>query len=198
MFRFIILLFFSISICVDAQEKPTSTYPIAPVPFTSVKVTDTFWGQRLKTSREVTIPLAFSKCEETGRYDNFVKAANPSETYKVEGYSFDDTDVYKTIEGASYAMQTSPNPELDKYIDSVLQIVAAAQEPDGYLYTSRTMNPENPHKWAGTKRWEKVEDLSHELYNLGHMIEGAVAHYQSTGKRTFLEIAEKYADCALR
>lgn len=171
-------------------------YAITPVPFTSVKVTDSFWGQRLKASREVTIPLAFSKCKETGRYDNFVKAAHPSKEYKVGGYSFDDTDVYKTIEGASYSMQTFPDKKLEQYIDSVLTLVAAAQEPDGYLYTARTMNPEHPHEWAGTKRWEKEEVLSHELYDLGHMIEGAVAHYQATGKRTFLNIAIKYADCA--
>lgn len=170
-------------------------YPITPVPFTSVKVTDSFWGQRLKASREVTIPLAFSKCEETGRYENFVKAAHPNSDYKVEGFSFDDTDVYKTIEGASYSMQTYPDKKLDKYIDSVLTIVAAAQEPDGYLYTARTMNPQHPHEWAGSRRWEKVEELSHEFYNLGHMVEGAVAHYQATGKRNFLDIAIKYADC---
>lgn len=173
-------------------------YPITPVPFTSVKVTDSFWGQRLKASREVTIPLAFSKCEETGRYENFCKAAHPSSEYKVGGLAFDDTDVYKTIEGASYSMQTYPDKKLAKYIDSVLTIVAAAQEPDGYLYTSRTMNPENPHEWAGSKRWEKVEDLSHEFYNLGHMIEGAIAHYQATGKKNFLNIAIKYADCVER
>ena len=173
-------------------------YSITPVPFTSVKVADSFWGQRLKASREVTIPLAFSKCKETGRYDNFVKAAHPNKEYKVGGYSFDDTDVYKTIEGASYSMQTFPDKKLEQYIDSVLTLVAAAQEPDGYLYTARTMNPEHPHEWAGTKRWEKEEVLSHELYDLGHMIEGAVAHYQATGKRTFLDIAIKYADCADR
>lgn len=173
-------------------------YPINPVSFTSVKVNDLFWGQRLKASREITIPLAFSKCEETGRYENFIKAANPSNTYKVEGLPFDDTDVYKTIEGASYSMQTYPDKKLSKYIDSILVIVAAAQEPDGYLYTSRTMNPQHPHEWAGSKRWEKVEDLSHEFYNLGHMIEGAVAHYQATGKRNFLDIAIKYADCVER
>ncbi|MDM8159571.1 glycoside hydrolase family 127 protein [Labilibaculum sp. K2S] len=183
----------------NAQEKnKTGGYPISPVPFTSVKVTDSFWGQRLKASREVTIPLAFSKCEETGRYENFVKAAHPSDTIKVEGFSFDDTDVYKTIEGASYSMQTFPDKKLDKYIDSVLTIVAAAQEADGYLYTARTMNPAHPHEWAGTKRWEKEEDLSHELYNLGHMVEGALAHYQATGKTNFLDIAKKYADCAVR
>ena len=85
----------------NAQKKGGHGYPITPVEFTKVKVTDSFWGQRLKASREVTIPLAFSKCEETGRYTNFEKAAKPSESYKVEGLSFDDTDVYKTIEGAS-------------------------------------------------------------------------------------------------
>lgn len=173
-------------------------YPIDPVPFTSVKVTDNFWGQRLKASREVTIPLAFSKCEETGRYENFIKAAHPSDTIKVGGLSFDDTDVYKTIEGASYLLQTYPDKKLEHYIDSVLAIVAAAQEPDGYLYTSRTMNPKHPHEWAGTKRWETVEDLSHEFYNLGHMVEGAIAHYQATGKTNFLDIAKKYADCVCR
>lgn len=177
------------------QQSLHSGYPIDPVPFTSVRVTDNFWGQRLKASREVTIPLAFGKCEETGRYENFVKAAHPSDTYKVEGFSFDDTDVYKTIEGASYSLQTYPDKKLEKYIDSVLVIVAAAQEPDGYLYTARTMNPKHPHNWAGKERWEAVENLSHEFYNLGHMIEGAVAYYQATGKRNFLDIAIKYADC---
>ena len=173
-------------------------YPITPVQFTSVKVGDGFWGQRLKASREVTIPLAFSKCEETGRYENFVKAAHPSEEYEVGGLAFDDTDVYKTIEGASYVLQTYPDKKLEAYIDSVLLIVKGGQEPDGYLYTSRTMNPKHPHGWAGTKRWEKVEELSHEFYNLGHMVEGAVAHYQATGKRNFLDIAIKYADCVIR
>ena len=183
----------------SAQEKALhSGYPIDPVPFTSVKVTDNFWGQRLKASREVTIPLAFSKCETEGRYENFIKAAHPSEDNKAPGFTFDDTDVYKTIEGASYLLQTYPDKKLEKYIDSVLVIVAGAQEPDGYLYTPRTMNPKHPHDWAGLERWSKVEDLSHEFYNLGHMIEGAVAHYQATGKRNFLDIAMKYADCVCK
>lgn len=183
----------------QAQQKELSHgYPIDPVQFTQVKVNGGFWGQRLEASRNVTIPLAFSKCEETGRYTNFEKAAHPSDSYKVEGYSFDDTDVYKTIEGASYLLQTYPDAKLERYIDSVLVIVAGAQEPDGYLYTARTMNPKHPHEWAGTKRWEKVEELSHEFYNLGHMLEAAVAHYRATGKRNFLDIAIKYADCVNR
>ncbi len=180
------------------KEQLTHGYPIDPAPFTSVKVSDSFWGQRLKASREVTIPLAFSKCEETGRYRNFELAAHPSDTTKVTGYSFDDTDVYKTIEGASYLLQTYPDKQLAHYMDSVLDIVAAAQEPDGYLYTARTMNPKHPHEWAGSKRWEKVEELSHEFYNLGHMVEGAIAHYQATGSRKFLDIAIRYADCVCR
>ena len=181
------------------QQPATHGYPINPVPFTAVKVTPgTFWGQRLEASRKVTIPLAFSKCEETGRYTNFSNAAahlkDPSKVFPVGGLSFDDTDPYKTIEGASYILQTYPDKKLVQYIDSVLDVIASAQEPDGYLYTSRTQNPQQPHEWAGDKRWSKEEDLSHELYNLGHMVEGAIAHYQATGSRKFLDIAIRYAD----
>ena len=185
------------------QKQQAHGYPISPVPFTAVKVTPgTFWGQRLEASRKVTIPLAFSKCEETGRYTNFSNAAehlkDPSKVFPVGGLSFDDTDPYKTIEGASYILQTYPDKKLVQYIDSVLDVIASAQEPDGYLYTSRTQNPQHPHQWAGDKRWSKEEDLSHELYNLGHMVEGAIAHYQATGSRKFLDIAIRYADCVCR
>ena len=180
------------------QNAPQTGYPIGQVPFTDVKVTDPFWGQRLQASREVTIPLAFSKCEETGRYDNFVRATQPDSTYHVGGFPFDDTDVYKTIEGASYLLQTYPDAALEAYIDSVLVLVAAAQEPDGYLNTARQMNPWHPHAWVGPERWSEVEGGSHEFYNLGHMVEGAVAHWQATGKRNFLDIAIKYADCIIR
>ena len=180
-------------------------YPITPVPFTQVKVAQqSFWGQRLEASRNVTIPLAFSKCESEGRYKNFENAAahlkDPSKVFKVNGvgYSFDDTDPYKTIEGASYILQTYPDKKLAAYVDSVIDIIAAAQEPDGYLYTARTQNPGDPHHWAGATRWSKEEDLSHELYNLGHMVEGAVAHYQATGSKKFLNIAKRYADCVIR
>ena len=177
-------------------------YPIDQVPFTSVNVIqNTFWGQRLKAAHDVTIPLAFSKCKSTGRYDNFVRAAHPSDSYdvnKLEPLPFDDTDVYKTIEGASYELHTYPDKKLVAYIDSVLDIVAAAQEKDGYLYTARTMNPKHPHNWSGPSRWSKTEDLSHELYNLGHMVDAACAHYQATKSTKFLNIAKRYADCVIR
>lgn len=185
-------------------------YPITQVPFTSVKVTqNTFWGQRLEASREVTIPLAFSKCEETRRYANFSDAAaHMKDTTKVFPnkewtYTFDDTDPYKTIEGASYLLQTYPKAlyhgrRLDAYVDSVISVIASAQEPDGYLFTERTKNPNNPHEWAGPTRWSKVENLSHEFYNLGHLCEAAVAHYYATGKKSMLNIAMRYADCIVR
>ena len=191
-----------------AQDK--SGYPISQVPFTSVKVTEgTFWGQRLEASRNVTIPLAFSKCEETHRYENFTNAhahiVDPSKVFKIDqnAYTFDDTDPYKTLEGAAYLMQTYPNAtfkgkSLDAYCDSVIAVIASGQEPDGYLNTFRTMNPDHPHNWEGPKRWSKVEDLSHEFYNLGHMCEAAVAHYVATGKKNFLNIAIKYADCVCK
>ena len=177
-------------------------YPYQQVPFTNVKLApNSFFGDRVKAAKEVTIPLAFSKCKSEHRYENFEKAAHPNDKYVVEKfmlYPFDDTDVYKTIEGASYMLQSFPDKKLVNYIDSVLNIVGKAQEPDGYLYTARTMNPKHPHPWSGQKRWEKVEDLSHELYNLGHMLDAAVAHYQATGSRKFLDIARRYADCVLR
>ena len=132
-----------------AQDK-NGGYPITQVPFTKVKVAQqTFWGQRLDASQNVTIPLAFSKSEETGRYTNFSNAAqhikDPSKVFEIKDgtFSFDDTDPYKTIEGASYLLQTYPNAKfkggrLDKYVDSVVAVIASGQEPDGYLYTSRT------------------------------------------------------------
>jgi DUF1680 family protein len=197
-----LLLCGMVALPLSAQKQKSGGYPISPVPFTQVKVAPhSFWGQRLETSRKVTIPLAFSKCESEGRYKNFERAAHPSASYdvgKLMPFSFDDTDPYKTIEGASYILQTYPDKKLKAYIDSVLDIIAKAQEPDGYLYTARTQNPQHPHPWAGPTRWSKEEDLSHELYNLGHLCEAAVAHWQATGSRKMLNIAIRYADCVVR
>ncbi len=189
-----------------------SGYPYTQVPFTAVKITpNTFWGDRIQAAREVTIPLAFSKCESEHRYKNFEMAAytlqhpgHPGlqtpewDVAKFMGFSFDDTDVYKTIEGASYVLQTYPDAKLKAYIDSVLDVVTAAQESDGYLYTARTINPKHPHGWAANKRWAAEEHASHELYNLGHMVDAACAHYQATGSTKFLDIAKRYADCVVR
>ena len=179
--------------------RPPRDYPVQPVPFTAVRLTDEFWAPRIETNRRETIPFAFQQCELTRRVGNFLRAAKvlagePLEDRKPPGYPFDDTDVYKVIEGASYTLSVTPDPKLEQYIDGLIATIAAAQEKDGYLYTTRTIDPANPHPWAGKARWELERDDSHELYNLGHLFEAAAAHYQATGKRTLLEVALAGAD----
>lgn len=184
---FILLLVFALA---QAQHKD---YPIQSVPFTQVKLTDKFWLPRIKINHTVTIPASFERCESTGRVKNFEMAAAKSGKFCTI-YPFDDTDIYKTIEGASFSMALYPDKAMDDYIDSLIVKIRNAQEPDGYLYTARTINPNETHAWAGKQRWEKERELSHELYNSGHLYEAAAAHYQSTGKRNLLDIALKNAD----
>ncbi|MCX7048198.1 MAG: glycoside hydrolase family 127 protein, partial [Candidatus Sumerlaeota bacterium] len=174
------------------QEKPAMDYPIQPVPFNAVHITGGFWAARMETNRKVTIPACFKKCEETGRINNFAKAGKLMPG-NFQGTAFDDSDVYKVIEGAAYALAVQPDPELDKYLDDLIAKIAAAQESDGYLYTDRTIHPDNPQKMAGPKRWSNMGS-SHELYNVGHMYEAAVAHFQATGKRSLLDVAIKNAN----
>lgn len=173
-----------------AQQKD---YPIHAVDFTQVALTDNFWLPRIKVNHTVTIPASFERCESTGRVKNFEMAAARSGKFCTI-YPFDDTDIYKTIEGASFSLSLNPDPALEAYIDTLIIKIGLAQEPDGYLYTARTINPMAAHAWAGKERWEKEREHSHELYNAGHLYEAAAAHYQATGKRTLLEIALKNAD----
>lgn len=168
-------------------------YPIQPVAFTQVKLADHFWASRIETNRTVTIPASFERCKSTGRIKNFEMAAEGKGKFCTT-YPFDDTDIYKTIEGASYSLAVHPDKKLEIYLDSLITIVGNAQEKDGYLYTSRTIDPLHPGSWAGPERWVKENDNSHELYNAGHIYEGAAAHFMATGKRNFLNIALKNAD----
>ena len=179
--------------CINQEDKYTGDYPFKPVPFTSVHLTDSFWAPKIKINRTVTIPSAFKKCEETGRFDNFALAGGITESGEHQGdFPFDDTDVYKVIEGASYALAVKYDQALDFYLDSLIYLISAAQEDDGYIYTCRTNKCSRLNRWMGDHRWEKLN--SHELYNFGHLIEAAVAHYQSTGKQSFLNVAVKAAD----
>jgi DUF1680 family protein len=187
-----IVLSFILYSSVAAFSQPKD-YPIQAVDFTRVKLTDQFWLPRIKMNHTVTIPASFERCENTGRVKNFVMAANRSGKFCTI-YPFDDTDIYKTIEGASYSLSLFPDTRLEKYIDSLITIVGKAQEPDGYLYTARTIDPINVGAWVGKERWEKERELSHELYNAGHLYESAAAHYMATGKRNLLDIALKNAD----
>jgi DUF1680 family protein len=194
---FIIGLFVLFSGCTKKASQ-SADYPIQPVPFTAVKLTDNFWEPRIKKNASVTIPIAFGYCESTGRVKNFEIAAG-LDTGKFQTiYPFDDSDVFKIIEGASYSLQTFPDPKLEAYLDTLIHKISLAQEPDGYLYTNRTIAEKHGgaglHEWAGKNRWEMDSVLSHELYNLGHLYEAAVAHYQATGKRTLLDVALKSAD----
>jgi len=186
----------------EAEEAPAKAprdYPVQPVPFTAVHFNDAFWRPRIEVNRTVTIPFAFEKCEETKRIHHFERAAAALKGEALEdksppGYPFDDTDVYKVIEGAAYTLSVEPDPKLEAYLDALIAKIAAAQEKDGYLYTTRTIDPESPHRWAGKERWVREKVDSHELYNLGHLYEAAVAHYQATGKRTLLDVALRTAD----
>jgi len=176
---------------------PLRDYPIQPVPFTQVTIGDAFWKPRLDTNRDVTVLYDFKKCEETGRIDNFAKAGGLM-AGSFRGCPFDDSDVFKVIEGAAYILAMGPNPKLDAYLDDLIAKIAAAQEDDGYLYTARTLK--SGHARAGKDRWLNERGAqtegqdSHELYNVGHMYEAAVAHFQATGKRTLLDVAIKSAD----
>ncbi|MBN9380448.1 MAG: glycoside hydrolase family 127 protein [Chitinophagaceae bacterium] len=170
---------------------------ISPVSFKQVRITDSFWAPRIEINRTVTIPSSFQKCEETGRVENFVKAAKRQGKF-LTTFPFDDTDIYKTIEGASFSMSVHPDVAMDRYVDSLITLIAAAQEPDGYLYTARTIDPAHPHEWSGPERWVKESVLSHELYNAGHLYEAATAHYRATGKRNFLDVAVKNADLLVK
>src|SRR6476660_1299133 len=187
-------IFFSFSllssVVLCAQSKD---YPIHAVPFTQVALTDNFWLPRIKINADVTIPASFQRCESTGRVKNFVMAAEHTGKFCTI-YPFDDTDIYKTIEGASYSLSLFPNAALKVYIDSLITIIGKAQEPDGYLYTARTINPNDVGLWVGKQRWEKERELSHELYNAGHLYEAAAAHYLATGEKNLLNIALKNAD----
>lgn len=182
------LLFFSASVL--AQQKD---YAVQGVDFTKVKLNDKFWLPRIETNRTVTIPASFERCENTGRVKNFVMAAEKKGKFCTT-YPFDDTDIYKTIEGASFSLALHPDKKLETYIDSLIILIAKAQEPDGYLYTARTIDPVNVGAWVGKERWEKERELSHELYNAGHLYEAAAAHFLATKKRNLLDIALKNAD----
>ncbi len=174
-----------------------SDYPIEPVNIQHVKIQDDFWLPIIKRVQEKTIDFALEKCSEEGRFENFLIAGGVMEG-ETRGYMpFDDTDVYKTIEGMSNSLISSPNPQMEVLMDSLVGIIARGQEEDGYLTTWRTINPSKPPApWVNVeegKRWESLE-ASHELYNAGHLYEAAAVHYLATGKKNFLDIATKNAD----
>ncbi len=189
------VLLLSCSAQKEESKANHAEYPISGVAFSKVQVNDNFWLPKIEINRTATIPASFEKCEETGRLENFLIAGGKMEG-KVRGnMAFDDTDVYKIIEGAAYSMTTIPDVNLDSYVDSLIGIISIGQEEDGYLTTWKTIDPTNsPAEWCPPgERWEGLA-WSHELYNAGHMYEAAAAHYLATGKTNFLDIATRNAD----
>ena len=198
LYLYLIFTVFTIISCSKQKvylKSDDADYPISGIPFYDVKVTDDFWLPKIETNRTVTIPASFKKCEETGRLENFLIAGGKMNGQVRGDMPFDDTDVYKIIEGASYSMSTTPDPKLDAYVDSIILIIAIGQEKDGYLTTWKTIDPtHSPAAWCPPgKRWEGLK-WSHELYNSGQLFEAAAAHYRATGKTNFLDIATKNAD----
>jgi DUF1680 family protein len=175
-------------------------YPIRPVPARAVHLSDSFWWPRLEVNRTATIPLSFQMCEETGRIENFKVAGGLSDANWAGGFGFNDSDVFKVMEGAAYSLMTHPDDKLLAYLNEIVSWVAAAQEDDGYLYTAHTARDRiaDPKQLRCCypregKKWLSLKD-SHELYNLGHMYEAAVAHWEATGDESFLKVARKSAD----
>ena len=192
-FSSFLLLVILLSNCTQ-KETQKNDYPIQPISSQNIELTDNFWSKRIATNRDVTIPYCFEKCEETHRIANFEVAGGLIEG-TFEGIRFNDSDVFKIMEGAAYSLQQKYDPNLDKYLDDLIFKITAAQEDDGYLYTIRTILGDSAMTFReGKARWAEVRNHSHELYNMGHMYEAAVAHYNATEKTSFLDIALKNAE----
>ncbi len=181
--RIIVLTLFLTTLNATAEEKPLKN--LSAIPFTNVRINDDFWAPRLRVNHEVSIPHNFEWCEKTGRISNFAKTAGLMEG-EFEGIYFNDSDVYKVLEGASYALANNPDPVLEKMVDDVIEKIAAAQGEDGYLNVYYTIVKPD-------ERWTNLKSM-HELYCAGHLIEAAVAHFNATGKRTLLDVAIKFVD----
>jgi Uncharacterized protein conserved in bacteria len=154
------------------------------IPFSEVRINDAFWRPRLETLKNVTMGVCLDQCEKTGRIANFAIAGGLTEG-KFEGMYYNDSDVYKVLEGAAYSLMTDRDPKLEAEIDRIVELIEAAQESDGYLSTYYTLE-------APELKWTDME--KHEMYNGGHLIEAAVAYYQATGKRRLLDVACRMAD----
>jgi hypothetical protein len=178
-----------------AQAPPA--YPIQAVPLAQVKITGGFWEARTEINRTVTIPHILAENEQTGRVDNFRKGAGvmPGD---YQGRRFNDTDIYKIVEAASYSLASHPDPALARQIDDLIALIAKNQQPDGYLFPARTVNPAKPAPGIGSERWMYENTGSHETYNSGHLFEAAVAHFQATGSRALLDVAIKNANLLVK
>ena len=177
----------------DAVEMKKD-YPIHPVAFTEVRIEDGFWAPRLETNRIVSVQYAFEQIEQLGVVDNFAVAGGFKEGSYQGGRQYHDSEFFKVIEAASYTLRLHRDEELEKYLAHLAELIEAAQEDDGYLYTWRTVDPCGLDvRRCGKSRWSNLF-FGHELYNMGHFYEAAIAYYQATGSRKLLDVALKNAE----
>jgi uncharacterized protein len=179
--------YLNISSCMEKDQ--LNYYPIQPVEFTEVKITDQFWYPKIKTNHYVTIPACVDKLYSDGRIKNF-KIAGGLESGHYHTNQPYNGPIYKVMEGVAYSIQTFPEDTLAAWMDTIIYYFSKAQEEDGYLYPARTIMGDSVFAASGKERWENLGS-SHELFNMGHMIEAAIAHHQATGKDNFLEVALK-------
>jgi len=159
---------------------------LTPIPFFRVVVKDDFWGPRIEANQKKTIPLIIQECQN-GRIDNFVNAAKSGQA-RHEGVFYDDSDLYKLIEGVAYCLRNKPDAGLIKLIDDIVDKIISAQWDDGYINTYYSLPAKRPEE-----RWTNLKD-KHELYCAGHLIEAAIAYYEATGKPRLIQAAIKFAD----
>lgn len=197
--KLLMILTITLFVSCTKTQPPKNGYQLEPVSIKQVELTDNFWLPIIKTIQQTTIKYGFDKCHDEGRMDNFLIAGGKLDGKTRGKMPFDDTDLYKLIEGASYSLISYPDTKLENYLDSIIDIIKIGQEPDGYLTTWFTIDPLNPPApWVQVtnKRWHS--NGGHELYNSGHLFEAAAAHYRATGKRNFLDIAIKNADLLVK
>ena len=182
--------------CSTVTDVAPYTGSITQVPFDQVSLQDDFWLPRLNTQKRTLVPFSLDKTayavenlRRVGAYLRGEKVTKP-----LEGPYYVASDLFKVMEGAAYLLTLEKDEALERQMDEIIDVIAAAQAPDGYLYEHHIMPPHlrNPRNRAGEKPYTYV-DHSHELYNMGHMYEGAVAYYRATGKRKWLDVAEKNA-----
>ena len=174
--------------CVVAAD-----YPLKPIPFNEVRITSDFWRPRLVTQRETLVPFAFERTQPG--VEHLTAARDFLNGKTVEGHRphrFIDSDLYKVMEGAAYLLQLREDPELEKTLDQLANLIADAQHENGYLYPSHTTGVGGEQHMMGDTPYSFIVH-SHELYNVGHMYEAAIAYFRATGKRKLLDVAEKNA-----
>ena len=170
-------------VVVDTTRNPLAR--LDPLPLTAVALNDAFWAPRLAANREITIPSQYRLLEDTGRFANFRRAAGKAGG-DFRGLYFNDSDVYKWVEAASWALAVEPDEGISEMVNSAIADIAAAQRDDGYLNTYFSLE-------RADQRWTNLRDM-HELYCAGHLFQGAIAHHRATGSNALLDVAVRFAD----